>query len=205
MKKILSGLVLLLAAGGATALFYSEEAAKPGPLLEIHGQLATCETCHQPWKGVSDSACRQCHFFSSVRRLRPAIRFHEAGRHCLQCHTEHQGRKGQIAAMDHTLLHPDLLCSQCHFDPHGGLFGQNCRECHGITGWNIESFQHPSRERKDCRRCHKAPQSHRASGFKKRILQTHERVFPDEEAIVIKDCWRCHITHDWRHLLMEHE
>lgn len=205
IKKILSWLVLLIAVGGATALFYSEEAAKPGHLRETHEQSATCKTCHQPWKGVSDSACRQCHFFDNVSQLRPGIRFHEAEHLCLECHTEHRGRKGQISDMDHTLLNPDLICSQCHFDPHSGLFGPDCRECHGITTWNIEGFQHPSKERRQCQRCHKAPQSHQAAGFKKRIMQMHEKVFPGEDAIIIKDCWRCHITHDWRHLLMVHE
>ncbi len=205
IKKTFSWFVLALAAGLATVLFYSEEAAQPGPLRKVHAELATCSSCHEPWKGARNSACRQCHFFGNVQKLRPELLFHEAKRHCLECHTEHQGRKGDIADMDHTLLHPDLQCSRCHLDPHAGLFGENCRECHGIASWTIESFQHPSRERKKCRRCHQAPRSHHDPGFKTRILQTHEQVFPGGDTIVIEDCWRCHITQDWRHLLMSHD
>jgi len=205
LKKAVSAAILLVAVGTAVALFYSEDAAQPGNLIKAHARLNSCTICHEAFQGVTDAKCRQCHYFSNVKKLPPALRFHEERRHCLECHTEHQGRKGRIASMDHRLLHQDLTCARCHHDPHFGLFGQRCRQCHGIESWNIASFIHPEREQKQCARCHVAPKSHRAAEFKKHILESHERVYPGEKEIVIRECWRCHVTADWRHLLMEHE
>lgn len=204
LKRAISCLVLLVAVGSGVVLFYSEDAAKPGDLTAAHERFGSCGICHTPWSGVEASSCQRCHYFDNVQRLRPAIRFHEANSRCLECHTEHKGKKASIAAMDHTILHPDLTCSTCHFDPHSGLFGESCRECHGIETWSIQGFDHPEQDTRQCRRCHRPPRSHRSSWFAKHVLQAHEQVFPREKEIGVEECWRCHVTQGWGHLLMEH-
>jgi hypothetical protein len=103
----------------STWLFSQEQAAEPGALTPVHQENAVCGDCHLPWEGVDDSSCLGCHSFTDTDTfsIRPAIRFHEAEKHCLVCHSEHRGRQGNISRMDHTLLNPDLLCSTCHLDP----------------------------------------------------------------------------------------
>jgi hypothetical protein len=138
MKKLLNIFFLMIVAAFSVWLFLNENAAKPGSLSQSHEEAAFCEDCHLPWQGVSETMCLQCHDFSYVHVLNPIIRFHEAQKFCLECHTEHQGLKGDISKMDHKLLSGDLLCTLCHFDRHDGLFGQDCRECHGIATWKIQ-------------------------------------------------------------------
>jgi hypothetical protein len=205
IKKLIPYFILIIAVTAGVSLFLWDEAAKPGSLGSPHAQFSSCTICHDPWQGVSDSSCQQCHFFGNVKTMEPTIRFHATGKHCLKCHMEHQGRKGPVSVMDHTLLNPNLACTSCHFDPHSGLFGSTCRECHGIRTWNIKGFQHPSQDRKVCNRCHRPPESHGFPEFKQRILEGHEKIFPGDETSTIEDCWRCHLTDDWRPLLMAHE
>jgi hypothetical protein len=205
INKLITFLILITAVTAGVFLFFREEAAKPGNLGSPHAQFSSCTMCHEPWQGVDSSSCQQCHFFSEVKTMAPSIRFHIAGEHCLKCHTEHQGRKGPVSAMDHTLLNPELSCTRCHFDPHSGLFGPDCRECHGLRTWQVKGFQHPSQDQKTCNRCHKPPDSHRFKEFQQRILEGHDQVFPEDESPMIENCWRCHLTKDWRPMLMEHE
>ena len=183
-------------------LFLYEEAAKPGDLSVFHEEIDQCSLCHRPWRGVSDDRCLQCHSFTDVSFLTPEIRFHEAEDHCLKCHVEHRGGPGDISRMDHTLLNGRLMCTRCHTDVHSGLFGSDCRECHGIKTWDIPGFRHPPQDERQCSLCHAVPFSHEDTGFWKKIEMTHEKEWQDVER---KDCWRCHTTRNWRHLIMAHQ
>jgi hypothetical protein len=198
MKQAVHGILLLLLAGFSVWLFTVDEAAKPGPLRAAHQEKAECRDCHVPWRGVSHEQCLGCHFFADPLQLSPAKRFHLAHEHCLSCHTEHHGRVAELTSMDHTILHPDLLCSQCHRDPHGGLFGQECRACHSITTWRVEGFHHPSAEGRDCHRCHPLPLSHQDEEFWRVLLEKHRVPVKDPAHIRPQECWRCHQIHNWR-------
>ncbi|MBR9979924.1 MAG: hypothetical protein KFF50_02750 [Desulfatitalea sp.] len=203
MTKVLWGLF----AGGllivSVWLFYQEGAARPGALSIGHADNAYCMDCHTPWRGVGDEACLGCHAFYDTFALRPAIRFHEAEENCLKCHTEHRGSTGPIAIMDHTLLHPELTCVTCHFDPHNQLFGGDCRECHGLSSWKIAGYRHPPAERNNCHLCHRPPLSHQDQAFWRRLEQRHQIKVGDEDAeIRPNDCAQCHVNHSWRHLRM---
>ncbi len=200
-RKLITKIVLLVLIFSISLwLFFDEEAAQPGALSYSHAENAACEDCHVPWRGVSNDMCLGCHDPEETAQAKPKLRFHETGWRCLECHTEHQSR---ITAMDHTLLNGDLLCSQCHLDPHDGLFGAECRECHGIRTWNIPAFRHPPADRGNCNRCHRPPFSHTDPHLWSLIQKEHEET-AGRRLESPGDCRRCHVTHDWRHQRMKH-
>ena len=201
MNKLMHLIVLAAVAAFSIWLFMDGENHRPGDLRQVHEQSGlVCMDCHDEWKGVQEDNCKLCHEFAYASGLEPKIRFHGAGEKCLECHTEHKGA-AKATEMDHTLLHPDLTCSRCHLEPHEGLFGEDCRACHGIETWSIEGYRHPPREERQCAECHKAPLSHRDEEFWSRIQRRHhERA--GEKIPRPEECWRCHVTHDWRHLMM---
>jgi hypothetical protein len=73
--------------------------------------------------------------------------------------------------------------------------------CHRITTWDVPGFLHPPKDEKNCNRCHAVPYSHRDESFWKKIEMTHGQAM---KPVPRKDCWRCHTTRNWRHLLMPH-
>ena len=206
MKNIaLKGIIAVLIVGVSIWLYAYDDASKPGALSSAHEFIGDCEVCHTPWQGAENDACLQCHIFHDPDALKPQIRFHEDGKHCLDCHTEHIGYGADISEVDHTLFHPDLSCTDCHFEVHDGKFGDDCRACHGIDTWEIEGFRHPPFEDRNCHRCHAAPASHHEDGFWDQIIEGHGILLDREDPPDVEECWRCHTTHRWGHLLMEHD
>ncbi len=199
--KILHIIMALLLILFSIWLFSNEQAAQPGQLSSMHRENASCNDCHVPWRGVSDEMCLNCHEFYDPSQLRPTIRFHLAEKNCVACHKEHAPMQ-KISRMDHTLLHQDLGCETCHLDPHDRLFGNDCRVCHTISKWKIDGFRHPSEEGGNCNKCHRAPRSHGYSEFRSMILATHPSIKSEDVEVDLRQCWRCHVTHDWRHLRM---
>ncbi|MFO7964064.1 MAG: hypothetical protein R6U50_09110 [Desulfobacterales bacterium] len=196
MKHFKNIILLVLIIGFCTWLFVYDKAAEPGPLSRFHNAFNDCETCHTPWQKVSTRTCLKCHGFEHGR-LNPMIRFHTAEAHCLACHTEHRGYHADIKKMNHTVLNENLLCTACHYDPHAGLFGRECRQCHGISTWSITGYAHPPAENGLCHRCHRPPPSHFTPSFQQKMQQ---RITAGQS---IKDCGTCHTTHLWGHLLIE--
>jgi hypothetical protein len=204
-NKILDAAVVAVIVGFAIWLYAGEEASKPGSLIKAHEDvISDCETCHIPWRGVREEMCLQCHSFSDPDALKPWLRFHAAEKHCLKCHVEHRGYGADISRVDHTLFHPDLSCTACHFEAHDGRFGDDCRACHRIDTWKIEGYRHPPAEDRNCHRCHQAPASHQEPIFWEQILKGHE-IVTDRADAPVEDCWRCHTTHRWGHLMMDHD
>jgi hypothetical protein len=199
MSKVYLALGILGVVSFATWLFFYDAAAEPGPVSFFHESIDDCTICHKPWRGVSDERCLQCHGFKGGSNQRTEIRFHEAKTECLTCHKEHQLLGTTITAMDHRILNDDLLCSTCHFDKHEGLFGEQCRECHGIKTWKVATYKHPPEDRRRCHVCHKGPQSHYNTRFWLLIVEDM-----GQEDIPQEDCWRCHGIYHWGHLKMEH-
>lgn len=204
MKKIVFDVIIIvLITGMAVWLWAYDKAAKPGALSSAHDFIADCETCHVPWRGVNEESCIKCHDFDSPEALEPWLRFHEAQEHCLDCHTEHRGYGADISKVDHTLFNPDLSCTDCHYDAHNGKFGEDCRACHRIDTWEIKGYRHPPAESKDCHRCHGPPASHHVEDFWDKIIEGHEMIMDREDLPDMEDCWRCHTTHRWGHLMMD--
>lgn len=206
MKKLLlNTAATVLIIGFSIWLYASDEAAKPGALSSSHDFIDDCETCHTPWQGVKDDMCRQCHFFDNPAAMKPRIRFHESGKNCLECHFEHRGYSADISEVDHTLFHTNLSCTDCHFDQHDGKFGDDCRACHDIDTWEVSGFRHPPAEDRNCHRCHGTPASHREPDFWDEIQESHEIVTDRSQSPPAEDCWRCHTTHRWGHMRMDHD
>jgi hypothetical protein len=164
----------------------------------FHEDIQECTACHRPWKGASNGQCLQCHNFDTRPALTQETRFHEARQNCVACHKEHGLFDSTISKMDHTLLNEGLLCTQCHFDRHEGLFGENCRQCHGLQTWKVQGYRHPSEDNVNCVRCHREPQSHCDERFWN-LIEGKE-----QESVPRRDCWRCHTIRHWRHLKMKH-
>ena len=202
MRRLFGAVFIMVLAAISAWLFSSERAARPGALRTVHADNAVCEDCHTPWRGVDNTACLDCHSFFDAVDLRRDLRFHAAEAHCLDCHTEHRGAVGSISRMDHTLLHSDLLCSTCHFDPHEKLFGENCRACHGLSGWGVPGYRHPPASRGNCARCHRPPLSHQDRLFWQRLEERHELRIGEDAEIKPSECWKCHVPHNWSHLRM---
>lgn len=203
MKRTLWIVFLAALAAFSAWLFTNEQAAKPGALRTVHAENALCEDCHTPWQGVGETACLACHeFYGRAAELPREIRFHEAERLCLECHSEHRGSVASIATMDHTVLHADLLCATCHFDPHERLFGQDCRECHGLSTWEVPGYRHPPAERGNCARCHRPPLSHQDRLFWQRLEERHQLKIGEEAEVKPRECGKCHVPHSWSHLRM---
>lgn len=206
MKKKLTSIAIAAFIIGLSIWLYTyDQAAEPGVLSSAHQSIADCETCHIPWRGVSEQACLQCHYFGDATHLKPQIRFHAAEKNCLDCHSEHRGATADIARVDHTIFNGELSCTRCHFEAHNGKFGDNCRACHDISTWNVEGFRHPPAENKKCFRCHAAPASHYDSTFWEKIRKGHKQSVYGGDQVSVKECWRCHTTHRWGHLMMAHE
>jgi len=196
-------MVLAIGLLGVSAwLFFYDAAAEPGTLSRAHRNAATCPDCHEPWRGVSDGQCRTCHEFREVNQLRPEIRFHQEERFCTRCHREHVEKPKVASQMDHTLLDAKLECAICHLDPHGTKFGNDCRQCHGLSTWRVAGYRHPPADQRQCSRCHPAPASHRGGHYQEIILKFHLRNQPEARQVPPEECWRCHVIHDWRHLKM---
>ncbi len=200
MRRISQSLGVLLVVAFSAWLFLYDDAAQPGPLSFFHEDIQDCTACHEPWRGASDKQCLECHDFDDSPMLKKEIRFHEARQNCMACHKEHQMLGANISIMDHKPLNEELLCTTCHFDRHDGLFGRNCRECHGIRSWKVPGYRHPVEDRTDCYRCHKGPQSHYDERFWDLIVKDMEK-----ESVPERDCCQCHTIYHWRYRRMEHE
>ncbi|MBR1127903.1 class III cytochrome C family protein [Bradyrhizobium iriomotense] len=177
-------------------------------------EAAACITCHAPsaadlakqstaFHAVVGGQCSGCHREHSGD-LRP-IRMDHAS--LLQVTMPAAGKK----VLDRTSadqLRADLTeflglprsdrperaaldCANCHSnrEPHRGLFGRECADCHGLASWKIAGFLHPSPTSKDCAQCHQAPPSHYMGHF---IMM--DRTIAGQERASVDQCFLCHRT-----------
>jgi hypothetical protein len=98
---------------------------------------------------------------------------------------------------DHRTDPAHLDCTSCHSnqDPHRGLFGRECGSCHGVAGWSIAAYRHPSPGSTDCAQCHQAPPSHYMMHFE----MVSQKVAGQEHARV-EQCYLCHTTDSWNNI-----
>jgi hypothetical protein len=84
-----------------------------------------------------------------------------------------------------------LGCVTCHSnrEPHRGLFGRECVDCHGVDSWKIARFMHPSPSSKECAQCHQAPPSHYMEHF---VMM--DQMITGKEKAAVNQCNLCHRT-----------
>ena len=108
------------------ALLSFHRSYSPGPLLEGHQPFnANCAACHEPWSGVelASASCIDCHGNIDRNEEHSKAKLSDkdfgvvAARHiagfndrlaCLSCHTDHKGRKVDLAASSGS------NCAWCH-------------------------------------------------------------------------------------------
>jgi hypothetical protein len=107
LKIVLCVLCPLLVVGFVYLNGYPDDQAifMKGRVAEVHAYMeGKCMKCHVPWKGVSNSACVQCHVDDRHylnNRLDKAV----AGRlRCFDCHQEHRGRSYDLEAAGYLVL-----------------------------------------------------------------------------------------------------
>ncbi|MDK9699171.1 MAG: multiheme c-type cytochrome [bacterium] len=107
----------------------------------IAGATESCTACHKDQhNGQFGRNCTDCHNTSAWKGAgslsfdHRKTRFPLDGQHrsvtCTQCHTNgvFQGTP--------------MECSRCHTEPHEGLLGNQCNDCHRTSRWNDLSFRH---------------------------------------------------------------
>lgn len=104
------------------------------------GLSSSCVSCHQDaHQGRLGSNCAQCHNTTDWKAINPRqfdhsrTRFPLTGLHtqvaCEKCHTPGPDNKPRYTGMAFG------QCSDCHRDPHHGVFAQGCQACHNTGGW----------------------------------------------------------------------
>ena len=133
----------------------------PGPLTNAHADLegmSNCTQCHDIGNSISEAKCLECH--DIIKSLIDNNRGYHASQEaktqsCIDCHSEHNGRKFEISRFDqenfdHTLTGYDLQ------GQHGKI---ECRDCHSSE--NIANIELKSRPNtflgleEDCVSCHR--------------------------------------------------
>lgn len=87
-----------------------------------------------------------------------------------------------------------LDCAGCHSnrDPHQGLLGRDCANCHNSSTWRVSGYAHPSPSSKDCAQCHQAPPSH----YMEHFSMVSQPIAKQEHAKV-NECFLCHRTNSF--------
>jgi pSer/pThr/pTyr-binding forkhead associated (FHA) protein len=180
---------------------------RPGGLSSAHStanaQLVAknCSACHDPWRGVVDARCRDCH------KKEPHAVTEAVAPPCTSCHHEHRG-EAKLAA------NADATCSTCHADlqkhvkagvvlaadrSHIEAFGEHHPELSYFGDANTLRFNHKlhlqprgifnasgKREVLQCTTCHK-------------LVESRDRKLDPKPVTFAADCQRCHkLTFDGR-------
>lgn len=133
-----------------------------GPVLPHETFPADCSLCHEgtDWHHLKDDF-EFDHGIEAGLALNGA---HEAAA-CLLCHND----RGPVQVFQ------DQGCAGCHADPHQGVLGANCSECHTETAW-LDALNGPGRRKLESR--------HRMLGF------------PLTGAHAFASCTSCHAAAD---------
>lgn len=174
----------------------------------FHADIESCAQCHIEHQGEQANLKKMNHAVLARIGLRRIEQTTAAGAttdaELLRWVEAHPARN--TATPSHPNISPTemtLNCRSCHAtkDPHLGLLGSDCANCHATTQWTLAEFQHPSPDSFDCAQCHQAPPSHYMMHFS----MVSKRVARQEDARVaqccgpaqVNQCYRCHQTTSW--------
>ncbi len=182
----------------------------------FHASITECRTCHIEHQGGNGSLIAMDHVELAkigARTLERASRTDDAS-------GETEGGSADTLKSLRTWLHiripgqlnassarEALNCVGCHAtkDPHLGLLGGDCAQCHVMTKWTIAEFRHPSPRSTDCAQCHQAPPSHYMMHFdmiSKRIARQEDaQVSGCCGSVQVNQCYRCHQTTSWNDII----
>ena len=115
---------------------YTEALWAPGDLSRFHTDIATCGSCHEPFRGATPQQCLSCHTMGKFQtRSQPDVyQLHQeviqVSRNCQDCHIEH---RGLLTAITFNRLE----------NPHGELIfratgAKSCSDCHMMKSFDGE-------------------------------------------------------------------
>lgn len=166
LARLLTLAWLLLAWGPAGAQVI-EKVLMPGEVIEGHAKYEhDCNNCHQRFdKGAQTRLCLDCHK-EVAADIRSKSRLH--GRledpSCRNCHTDHKGRKADIAKIDKKRFdhsrtdfkllgaHRETKCDSCH-QP-GRKYRQTPRLCNDCHKKDDQEKGHKGHLGSKCENCH---------------------------------------------------
>ncbi len=161
----------------------------------FHGSVSSCRECHPEHRGRSAQTTTMDHeALASIGLREIEARDEPESRQLAQfvgaLSTSPSGRWH----LKVTPAEAALDCNVCHAtaDPHVGLFGANCVECHATAAWAISEFRHPSSRSRECASCHQAPPSHYMMHFKMISATIARKPHAD-----VRQCFECHRTTSW--------
>lgn len=180
---------------------------KPPKELKLTAECASCHAKDDVHAGRLAANCGECHdskaWAGNVRFDHALTRFPLLGKHaaltCAACHADRSfGTKGST-------------CASCHLDDHhNGALGTpaQCGRCHNPVDWKIWRFDHDAATRFAltgrhkgliCSACHARPGDPAKLGS--RCIDCHRRDDPHRGGFG-EDCERCHVTTDFRAILL---
>lgn len=207
MKKVFITLVILTVI--ILSLQFPYVMLNPGELTEGHQEIKNeCTSCHQPFWGIDNGKCRNCHETDEIGiktvagnmlpEKKKILAFHSKlkNQNCTSCHTDHKGIRPQVSlsSFDHDLLTGDVRtsCSSCHGSPADNLhkkLSTSCGNCHSTSTWTFSGiFDHDKivgMNQANCNSCHEKP------------LDSFHQSAQDE-------CSKCHSTNKWMPSTFDH-
>ena len=202
-RWIVPGWLLFLLASGASAQSL-ETAAMPGQVIQGHAKLESeCKNCHVRFnRAAQTSLCLDCHK-EVARDVSQRRGYHGrlAEKECRACHTDHKGRKADIAPVkastfDHRQT--DFVLKGAHASPK-----VECRACHVASKKYREA---PS----ECYGCHRKDDKHRGklgttcadchseNNWKQTRFDHAKTRFPLRNAHADVQCDSCHKSKDFK-------
>lgn len=191
--------------GKCTACHANDERLLGRQPTAFHASIQECTTCHVEHQGSNIRPVTMDHVALAklgTRALARASATDPASAATLQS-LKTWLRVRVPGQLDEGSARNALNCLGCHStkDPHLGLLGTDCAQCHTTTKWSIAGFQHPSPRSTDCAQCHQAPPSHYMMHFnmisKKIAGQEDEKVSGCCGVAQVNQCFRCHQTTSW--------
>ncbi len=187
------------------------------PLRGRHGD-APCQACHKKNKKTGKATpyhqapkqCVKCHKSDDAHDGR-------LGKQCGSCHAQTRWQdfrfdhattkfklKGKHKGVECRLCHPQERysgvpgkCVACHKgdDKHKGRYGKKCQDCHSVSGWGSQKFDHNKDTDYPLKGRHKSvscQQCHRSEGFKVYVKENTKK----KNKKATTGCYACHRLQD---------
>lgn len=185
--------------------------------------FARCADCHADvHKGQFKEDCVACHSETGWQKSpvdHEQTRFPLRGKHrtvaCTGCHGPGPDTAAGAVALFRGLAFGK--CGDCHTDTHAGQFAQDCADCHRVTGWPIEHFDHGQTRyilsgkhvTVTCEKCHRLEQVSQAAPIRRWRdfpFAACNDCHPDGHAAQFSaDCVVCHSLEGFRPSIFGHE